>query len=70
VNNMECRGCSADLKKAVALPLSMKEGFLIITCSLCRYEHFGQTSKNGLIQLVKEIGSLAIERGLHKPKEV
>jgi len=57
VNDMKCRGCNSDLKKAFDLPLSNKEGFLIVTCPLCRYEHFGKTSENGLIQLVKEIGS-------------
>lgn len=51
---MICRGCNGDLNKVFDLSLSTKEGFLIITCPICKYEHFGKTSANGIIQLIGE----------------
>lgn len=52
---MICRGCNGDLNKSADLPLSAsKKGHLIITCPICKYEHFGKTSESGIIKLVGE----------------
>ena len=51
---MICKGCQADLKRAVDIPLRINHGRLVVICPLCRFNIMVKIDDRGTVVVVNE----------------